>query len=214
MKRRLTILFAMLMSVCALTGCDKKKEEAKALATETYVEENEVQVVYHDTENVDFRIAVIEGEMSRGYERLMEDAAKEEAANKYRFYKYSDFSNFHVYLENGMMEIAVISLKDALAIEEEKPGLLCLLAINGENEEGYYATVAKTDFVKMYPFAVQVFLEEMQYSSKEEPCILGEEMKMLVQDYLTENELHLVEDGFYYPLPEVTEEVIDTEASE
>ena len=66
----------------------------------------------------------------------------------------------------------------------------------------------------MYPFAVQVFLEEMQYSSKEEPCILGEEMKMLVQDYLTENELHLVEDGFYYPLPEVTEEVIDTEASE
>ena len=76
MKKRLIILFATLMGVLALTGCEKKKEEVKIQATETFVEENEVQLVYHDTENVEFRIAVIEGKAASGLERLMNDAEK------------------------------------------------------------------------------------------------------------------------------------------
>ena len=212
MKKRLIILLAMLMGTLALTGCEKKKEETKAPATETFVEENEVQLVYHDTENVDFRIAVIEGEMSNGLERLIEDAEKEEAANKYQFFKYSRFSEFHVFLESGMIDLAVISLEDALAIEKEKPGVLCMLSVNGKTDDDYVVTVGNIEFVKTYPLAMQVFMEEMKYSAKDATCITGEEMKLMIESYIVEMEKELPEDGFYYPLLEITaEEAIEND---
>ena len=206
MKKRLIILFAAMMGVLALTGCEKEKEEAKAPATETFVEENEVQVVYHDTENVEFRIAVMEGKTTSGLERLMNDAAKGEAANQYQFHEYSNFSNFHILLKSGMIDIAVISLEDALAVEEEKPGMLCLLSINEELENGYLVAAASKEFAMTYPLALQVFMEEMQYSAKDATCIVGDEMRLMIENYLTEAGKELQAEEFYYPLPETTVE--------
>lgn len=203
MKKRLIVLLAMLMGVLAVTGCEKEKEEEQILPTETFVEENEVQLVYHDTENVQFKIAVIEGEMTKGLERLIEDAEKGEAANQYHFSKYSDFSNFSMFLKYGIMDIAVLSLEDVLTLEEENPGNLCLLSVNGELEEGYVVAVANIKFARTYPLALQVFLEEMQYSAKDATCIVGEEMRGLIETYLTEQEKELPADEFYYPLPEL-----------
>lgn len=206
MKKRLIILFATLMSVLALTGCEKKKEEAKIQATETFVEENEVQLVYHDTENVEFRIAVIEGKAESGLERLMNDAEKGEAANLYQFRKYSSFSNFDVFLKVGVIDIAVISLEDALKFEEEKPGTLCLLSINEKSEDGYVVAAVTKEFAKTYPLALQVFMEEMQYSAKDATCIVGDEMRLMIENYLIEAGKELPAEEFYYPLPETTVE--------
>lgn len=204
MKRSLLILLTMLLSATVLTGCEKKEEAAPA--TETYVEENEIQVVHHDTENVDFDIAVIEGEMLTGFERLMGDAEKKEAANQYRFHKYADLSKFKSLLEAGIFEIATLSLEEAVAVNEEKPEFICVLSINANTEAGYGVTVANINFAKTYPSALKVFMEEMTYSAKEATCITGEEMRTLIEEYLTEQEIELPGDEFYYPLPEITEE--------
>lgn len=202
MKKSRIILPVMLFAALTVTGCETKTEENIAQPTETYVEENEVQVVYHDTEDVDFRIALIEGDMSLGFERLMEDAQKEEAANNYCFYEYEDFSKFKSLFDFGTVDIATLTLEDALAVYRENPEFICVLSINAEMEEGYGVTVASTDFVKMYPSALQVFLEEMSYSAKEATCIMGDEMKYLIEEQLTSREEELPGDEFYYPLPE------------
>ena len=215
MKKRLFVLLAILTVIAVLTGCEKKEEEKTPSATETYVEENEIQVVHHDTENVDFRIAVIQGDMMTGFERLMEDAEKEEAANHYRFYKYQDFKSFKAIFNCGNVDIATISLEKALEVYREKPEFISILSINAEMEEGYGVTVATQKFARTYPFALQVFMEEMKYSAKEATCIVGEEMQTLIENYLTEQEEELPGEEFYYPLPELTnEEVIDVKEPE
>lgn len=215
MKKSIVAFMTLLIAATALTGCDKKEETKAPAATETYVEENEIQVVHHDTEDVDFRIAVITGDMKTGFERLIGDAKKEEAANKYRFYEYKDFSMFKSVFDCGTVDVTTLSLEDALAVYRENPEFICILAINAEMEEGYGVTVATQKFAKMYPFALQVFMEEMKYSAKEATCITGEEMRTLLETYLTEQEEELPGDEFYYPLPEITnEEAEDAEETE
>lgn len=215
MKKSIIALMTLLIAATALTGCDKKEETKAPAATETYVEENEIQVVHHDTEDVDFRIAVITGDMRTGFERLIGDAKKEEAANKYRFYEYKDFSMFKSVFDCGTVDVTTLSLEDALAVYRENPEFICILAINAEMEEGYGVTVATQKFAKRYPFALQVFMEEMKYSAKEATCITGEEMRTLLETYLTEQEEELPGDEFYYPLPEITnEEAEDAEEPE
>lgn len=213
MKKSRIILAVMLFAALTLTGCEPKTEENIAQPTETYMEENEVQVVYHDTEDVDFRIALIEGDMEPGFERLAEDARKGEAANDYRFYEYEDFSKFKSLFDCGTVDIATLTLEDALAVYRENPDLICVVSINAERENGYGVTVANTDFVKTYPAALQVFLEEMSYSAKEATCIMGDEMRYLIEEQLTSWEQELPGDEFYYPLPEPEDEET-TEAEE
>lgn len=215
MKKSLLIFLTVLTSLLAFTGCEKKEEE-KAPATETYVEENEVQKVFHDTENVDFRVMVVEGELTFGLERFMQDAEKNQAANAYRLYKYRDYSEFSFLLERGMFEIATITLEDALSIDEKNPGVLCVLAITSKLEDGYGAVVGNVDFARTYPLALQVFMEEITYSAKDAGYILGDEMKMLIADYLTEQEIEQPEEEFYYPLPELetAETVEETEEND
>lgn len=211
MKKSLITLLTVFLAAAVLTGCENKEEE-KNTATETYVEENEIQVVHHDTENVDFRIALVTGDMITGFERLREDARNHEAANQYRFYEYMDFSMFESIFDCGAVDIATISLEKALACYREKPEFICILAINAEMENGYGVTVATQKFARTYPFALQVFMEEMQYSAKEATCIIGKEMRTMIETYLTEGEEELPGDEFYYPLPEVTdEEIVDVE---
>lgn len=216
MKRILLTLLTLIITIAALTGCEKKEEE-KSIETETYVEENEVQVVHHDTENVDFRIAVITGDMKTGFERLIGDAKKEEAANHYRFYEYRDFNMFKSVFDCGSVDITTLPLEEALEVYRENPEFICLLSINAELENGYGVTAATQKFAKTYPFALQVFIEEMKYSAKEATCIDGDEMRALIEAYLTEQEEELPGDEFYYPLPEETDEgveVIDVEEPE
>lgn len=211
MKKSLINVVLILMAVLMISGCEK--EEEKAPATETYVEENEIQLISHDTEDIDFRIAVIEGEMTAGFERLMQDAQKGEAANVYRFYKYEDLSKFETFLKGGMMEIATVSLEDALELNEENPGMFAVLSINAESEDGYGVTIVNTGFAKGYPAALKVFMEEMKYSAKDAVCVTGEEMKATIEAYLTEQEMELPEDEFYYPLP-VQEEALETQEND
>ena len=214
MKKSLLTLLVMLMTMTVFTGCDKKEEET-ATATETYVEENEIQVVHHDTENVDFRIALITGDMMTGFERLREDAKKGEAANHYRFYEYRDFSMIRSVFECGTVDITTLSLAEALEVYREDPEFICILSINEEMEDGYGVTVATQKFARMYPFALQVFMEEMKYSAKDATCITGDEMRTLIENYLEEQEEELPGDEFYYPLPEITnEEIVDIEEVE
>lgn len=213
MKKRLLILWMMLAVAAVLGGCEKKEE--KATATETYVEENEIQIVHHDTENVDFRIAVITGDMMTGFESLMEDAKKEEAANYYRFYEYRDFRMFRSLFNCGTVDIATLSLEDALEVYREDPEFICILSINSQGEDGYGVTVATQKFARKYPFALQVFMEEMKYSAKDAVCITGDEMRSLLEEAFTEQKEELPGDEFYYPLPElVGEEIIDIEEQE
>lgn len=226
MKKKLLALGMLLAFTLALAGCEKK-EENEPVETETYVEENEIQVVSHDTENIYFKIGIMEGEMTAGLERLMADAERGEAANQYRFYKYKEFYQFRYLLENNLLDLATISLEDALSLYQENPDLISLLAINSEREEGGYGvTVATKKFAGSYPYALQVFMEEMAYSSKEFTCIRGEEMRALVEAYLmgetgtemeeeeTEEieETELPGDDFYYPLPEPIEETEESVA--
>lgn len=215
MKRSRMILFAAMFGILALSGCAKKEEKPVPQQTETYVEENTVTVVHHDTENVNFRIAVIKGEMTAGLERLMADAEKGEAANHYRFYEYDDFSKFKSLFNCGTIAVTTLRLEDALEIYKENPEFICLLAINSEAEDGYGVTVANTAFARKYPFALQVFMEEMAYSAKEATCITGEEMRALVEEELIAKGEELPGDEFYYPLPELPEEeTISAEAVE
>lgn len=213
MKKKLLSLGMLLLITAALAGCGKKEETIDPVATETYVKENEIQVISHDTENVYFKIGVIEGEMTAGMERLMEDAQRGEAANQYRFYKYTDFYKFQYLIENNLLDIATISLEDAFTLYEEDPELLCILAINSEREDGGYGvTVATKKFAGSYPYALQVFLEELEYSSKGFTCIRGEKIRILIEAYLTgeteepeSEETVLPGDDFYYPLPDPLE---------
>jgi hypothetical protein len=208
MKKYFIILLAVMLGAGIMTGCGKEKE-SKAPATETYVEENEKEVVYHDTEDVNFRIAVIEGEMLNGLERLMDDAKKDEAANRYHFYRHKEFANFESLLEFGTIDIATISLEEALKVNAENPELICLISVNAEMKEGYGVTVANRTFARTYPLALKVFIEEMSYSAKDAVCIMGQEMKALVENYLSEQGAELPGDDFYYPLLEESVEEIE-----
>lgn len=205
MKKKLLALGMLLTFTAALAGCGEKKENGP-VATETYVEENEIQVISHDTENIYFKIGTIEGEMTAGLERLMADAERGEAANQYRFYRYTDFSKFEFLLERNLLDIATISLEDAFTLYEKDPELLCVLAINSRQEDGSLGvTVATKKFVVGYPYALQVFMEEMKYSAKDAVCVTGEDMKTEIVAYLTGEETseeELPGDAFYYPLPE------------
>lgn len=205
MKKKLLALGMLLAFTLALAGCEEKEENGP-VATETYVEENEIQVISHDTENIYFKIGIIEGEMTAGLERLMADAERGEAANQYRFYKYTDFSKFEFLLERNLLDIATISLEDAVTLYEKDPELLCVLAINSKAEDGSLGvTVAAKRFVVGYPNALQVFMEEMKYSAKDALCITGEDMKTEIAAYLTGEDdwaEELPGDDFYYPLPE------------
>ena len=100
----------------------------------------------------------------------------------------------------------MISLEDALKFEEEKPGTLCLLSINEKSEDGYVVAAVTKEFAKTYPLALQVFMEEMQYSAKDATCIVGDEMRLMIENYLTEAGKELPAEEFYYPLPETTVE--------
>ncbi len=209
MKKYLTVILSMMAVLALFTGCEQKEEDPSP-ATETYVEENEVQVVYHDTENVNFRIAVITGDMMTGFERLIADAKKGEAANHYRFYEYEDFYMCQYLFECGTMDIATLTLEEALEFYKENPENICILSINAVTEEGYGVTAVTQKFAKMYPFALQVFMEEMKYSAKDATCIVGDEMRAMIEEYLTEaEEEELPGDEFYYPLPEASEEAVE-----
>lgn len=214
MKKTYLVLTIICVMLLGLAGCSAKKTDEPTL-TETYVEENEIQIVHHDTENVDFRIALIKGEMEEGFARLREDARRGEAANRYRFYVYDNFPLFRALFECGTVDVATLPLKDALEIYRENPEFICILAVNMEGEEGYGVTVATQKFARTYPFALQVFMEEMKYSAKEATCITGAEMRTLLESYLEEQEVELPGDEFFYPLPELTnEEVIEVEEME
>ena len=214
MKKSFIMFLVILLGLGVVTGCGNAKEQ-ETPATETYVEENEVEIVYHDTEDVNFRIAVIEGEMLKGLERLMADADRGEAANRYQFYKHKEFSNFETLLGFETIDIATITLKEALRVNEENPELICLLSINAEMEDGYGVTIANRTFARTYPLALQVFMEEMSYSAKDAVCITGEDMKLLIENYLTEQGIELPGDDFYYPMTEeADEEIGNTEEQE
>lgn len=215
MRKNMFTLLAVMFGVLALAGCSPKEEKPQPQQTETYVEENTVTVVHHDTENVNFRIAVIKGDMTIGLERLMEDAEKREAANNYSFYEYDDFSKFKSLFDCGTIAVTTLRLQDALEVYKENPEFICLLAINSEAEDGYGVTVANTAFARKYPFALQVFMEEMAYSAKEATCITGEEMRYMIEEQLIAWEEELPGDEFYYPLPELPdEETVDVEEPE
>lgn len=140
---------------------------------------------------------------------------KGEAANHYRFYEYRDFSMFRSVFECGTVDITTLSLAEALEVYREDPEFICILSINEEMEDGYGVTVATQKFARMYPFALQVFMEEMKYSAKDATCITGDEMRTLIENYLEEQEEELPGDEFYYPLPEITnEEIVDIEEVE
>ena len=118
MKKTYLTLTLLCVILAGLAGCGKKDTE-QPTPTETFVEENEIQVVHHDTENVDFRIALIKGDMATGFERLREDARREEAANHYRFYEYDNFGLFRSFFTCGTVDIATLTLKDALEGEKK-----------------------------------------------------------------------------------------------
>lgn len=208
MKKSMILLSLVLMAAVLATGCEKKDEKVQPQQTETYVEKNTITVVHHDTENVDFRIAVIGNEMKSGLEHLMEDAKKGEAANRYRFYEYDDFSKFKALFDCGTVDVATLSLQEALEIYRQNPDFICLLSINYEGEDGYGVTVANTAFARTYPSALKLFMEEMMYSAKDFTCITGEEMRSTVEGYLTVQGEELPGNEFYYPLPELPEEEV------
>ena len=214
MKKTYLTLTLLCICLLGLAGCGKEEAD-QPIPTETYVEENDIQIVHHDTENVDFRIALIKGDMATGFERLREDARREEAANHYRFYEYDNFGLFRSVFNCGTVDIATLSLEDALEVYEEDPEFICVLAVNREGEDGYGVTIATQKFARMYPFALQVFMEEMKYSAQEATCITGQEMRTLLEGYMEEQGIELPGDEFYYPLPElVNEEVIEVEEIE
>lgn len=215
MRKKIVVLLAAMCAAAALAGCGKKEEQQKPQLTETYDEKNTITVVHHDTENVDFRIAVIKGEMATGLENLMADAKKGEAANRYRFYLYDEFSMFKSLFDCGTVRVATLTLEDALSIYRENPDFICLLAVNSDTEDGVGVTVANTKFAREYPSALKIFMEEMLFSAKEATCVTGEEMRSVVEEQLIAMEEELPGDEFYYPLPELPEdEVIDVEELE
>lgn len=215
MKKNLMRLLLAMFGVFMLTGCGQKEEKPQPQQTETYVEENTVTTVHHDIENVDFRIAVISGEMETGLTNLMEDAENGEAGNRYRFYEYDDFSKFRSLFDCGTVDVATLSLRQALEIYRQNPDFICILAINSEGEDGYGVTVANRAFVSAYPSAMKLFEEEMKYSAKEAVCITGAEMRSLIEEQLIAWEEELPGDEFYYPLPELpAEEATDVNSQE
>ncbi len=185
MKNMKRLLLLTVLAATVLTGCGQEEKKPKAVQTETYTEENTVTVVSHDTEGIDFRIAVLP-EMSEGLTRLIQDAKREEAANDYRFYEYTDIEKYRALFDCGTIDIATMTLSDALKIYQENLVPISVIAINSELEEDLGVTIVTRSFAAKYPAALKVFIEEMKYSAKESFCVTGEEMCQQLESYLTE----------------------------
>ncbi|MGN0335596.1 MAG: hypothetical protein ACI4DV_08055 [Lachnospiraceae bacterium] len=197
MKKKMVMFFLTAMCVSALAGCGEEKKP-EAVQTETYTEENTVTVVSHDTEDIDFRIAVIP-ELSAGLERLMDDAARCEAANNYRFYTYTDIDKYKALFDCGTVDVATMTLTQAMEINEEGKIAISILAVNPETEDEPGVIVVTRDFAGKYPSALKVFMEEMKYSAKDTLCVTGDEMRQQIEEYLSSKGIVIPEEEFFDP---------------